>query len=79
MLKLNDVLPGGRWCPRRKDGTYVRGPYSPLTAKEILALASFRAFCQQSGKEPTERQAGKFRAAHPELCQFRFLEPARAA
>jgi hypothetical protein len=57
-----------RW-PHRA-GKPVFGPRARRlrTAKEVMALDAFKAYCAAQGKEATERQAAKWRAANRALC-----------
>jgi hypothetical protein len=54
----------------QKNGVPVFGPRARrlLTAREVLELLAFRAWCVANDKEPTARQAAKWRKANRAAC-----------
>jgi hypothetical protein len=53
-----------------RNGKPVFGPYARrlLTAREVLALPAFKAFCAAEKKEATKRQAARWRQDNHGLC-----------
>ena len=64
-----------------RDGKVVFGARARrlLTAKEVLALPAFRAFCAAARKEATERQAARWRQDNRGLCLAPLVEAGAAA